>query len=89
MSFFQVFYEKPPAVKPIYGQKTSNLSKLHFFGLEKTIGCPSVLIFHGKKKRRRAWTPGRFCEVATGALRLLPLKVLAQNVQDYALLEAF
>ena len=46
--FFQVFYEKPPAVKPIYGQKTSNLSKLHYFGPEKTIGCPSFLIFHGK-----------------------------------------
>ena len=34
-----------------------------------------------KKKLRRAWTPGRFSEVAT-ALRLLPLKALAQNVQD-------
>ena len=32
------------------------------------------------KKRRRAWTPGRFCEVATGALQLLPLKSLAQNI---------
>ena len=29
--FFQVFNEKPPAVKPIYGQKISNLSKLHYF----------------------------------------------------------
>merc|ERR1711973_733062 len=46
--FFQVFYEKPRAVKPIYGQKTSNLSKLHYFGPKKTIGCPSFLIFHGK-----------------------------------------
>ena len=34
-----------------------------------------------KKKRRRAWTPGRFCD-ATGALWLLPLKALAQNVLD-------
>ena len=31
---------------------------------------------------RRAWIPERFCD-ATGALRLLPLKALAQNVQDY------
>ena len=50
-----------------------------------------------KKKQRRAWTPGRFYEVATGALRLLPkiergldterarlgsLEAWAQNVQD-------
>ena len=42
--------------------------------------------FHGEQKRRRAYTPGRFCEVA-GALRLLPWKALAQNVQDYALLK--
>ena len=40
-----------------------------------------------KKKWRRAWTPGRFCEVATGALRLLQVKALAQNVQDYLLLK--
>ena len=46
--FFQVFYEKPPAVKPIYGQKTSKLSKLHYFGPKKIIGCPSFLVFHGK-----------------------------------------
>ena len=35
-----------------------------------------------KKKRQRAWTPERFSEIAT-ALRLLPIKALAQNVQDW------
>ena len=33
-----------------------------------------------KKKRRRAWTPGRLCD-ATGTLLLFLLKALAQNVQ--------
>ena len=37
---------------------------------------------HDKKKKRRALTPGRFGEVATGALRLLPFKAFAQNMQD-------
>ena len=34
-----------------------------------------------------ALTPGRFCEVASGALQLLPLQALVQNVQDLALLK--
>ena len=50
-------------------------------------GLHTVRVF--QKKRRRAWTPGRFCEVATGALRLLPLKALAQKVQDYAILKKY
>ena len=28
--FFQIFHEKPPAVMHIFGQKTSNLSKLYY-----------------------------------------------------------
>ena len=35
-----------------------------------------------KKKLRRAWTPGRFREVATGALWLLPFKAFEPNMQD-------
>ena len=46
--FFQVFYENPLLSSPYMVKKTSNLSKLHYFGPEKTIGCPSFLIFHGK-----------------------------------------
>ena len=38
--FFQVFYENPLLSSPYMVKKTSNLSKLHYFGPEKTIGCP-------------------------------------------------
>ena len=47
--FFLVFYEKSPAVKPIFGKKTVGFVKITlYFGSKKLIGCPSFLIFHGK-----------------------------------------
>ena len=58
---------------------------------KKFLGPKTDISAHGKalifrnteeEKRQRAWTPGRFFEVATGALRFLLLKALAQNVQD-------
>ena len=49
MSFFFKFFMKNPLLSsPYMVKKTSNLSKLHYFGPKKTIGCPSFLIFHGK-----------------------------------------
>ena len=46
--FFKFFMKNPLLSSPYMVKKTSNLSKLHYFGPEKTIGCPSFLIFHGK-----------------------------------------
>ena len=46
---FQVFYEKPPAAKLIFGQKNVNSVKITlYFGSKKSIGCPYFLIFTGK-----------------------------------------
>ena len=63
-------YWRPPA-SPIKG-----------FGIESARLGTFKNYSRSEKKQRHAWTPGRFCEVATGALRLLPLKALAQKVQD-------
>ena len=47
--FFLVFYEKSPAVKPIFVKKNVGFVKITlYFGSKKLIGCPSFLIFHGK-----------------------------------------
>merc|ERR1712208_6088 len=46
--FFKYFMKNPLLSSPYMVKKTSNISKLHYFGPEKTIGCPSFLIFHGK-----------------------------------------
>ena len=47
--FFLVFYEKSPAVKPIFGKKTVGFVKITlYFGSKKLIGCPSFLIFSRK-----------------------------------------
>ena len=45
----QTFYEKSPAVTPIFEQKTVNSVKITlFFGSKKSKGCPFVPIFHRK-----------------------------------------
>ena len=36
ISFFQICHEKPPAVIPIFAQKTSNLSKIHYIMGQKS-----------------------------------------------------
>ena len=38
--FFQVFYEKPPAVKPIYGQKNFKSVKITLFWARKDNRMP-------------------------------------------------
>ena len=60
----------------------------YFFYLRESNLALLKLMCHStcfeQKKRRRAWTPGTFCD-ARDALQLLPLKGLPQNVQDQAL----
>ena len=46
--FFKFFMKNPLLSSPYMVKKTLNLSKLHYFGPKKTIGCPSFPIFHGK-----------------------------------------
>ena len=50
MSFFQYNNEKPPAVIPIFAQKTSNMSKIHYIMGQKV---------NGKNKHN-------FCQYNTG-----------------------
>ena len=46
---FQIFYENPPAVIPIFVQKNVNYVKTTLYcGLKKAIGCPFFPIFHEK-----------------------------------------
>ena len=47
--FFQVFFKKSPAVKPIFGKKNVGFVKITlYFWSTKLLGCPSFLIFHEK-----------------------------------------
>ena len=72
------WYIAPLVDKPSYRiSETWQKTMVNPKGKNRTIYSLFLWIL---KKRRRAWTPGRFCEVATGALRLLPVKALAQNV---------
>ena len=44
----QIFHEIPPAAMPIFGKKTSILSKLHHIIGKKVKGCPFFPTFHLK-----------------------------------------
>ena len=48
--FFQIWNGKPLAFKPIFGQKTSILTKLLYFGSIKSIGCHYFQMFFEKIK---------------------------------------
>ena len=56
--------------------------RLEFYGKVHQFSSGLRPLSVKKTKLRHAWNPERFCEVATDALQLLPLKALAQNVQD-------
>ena len=49
MSFLQIFIERPPAVKALFGQKNVNFVKTTvYYEPKKSIGCHFFPIFHEK-----------------------------------------
>ena len=53
--FFQVFYEKPPAVKPIYGQKNVKSVKITLFWARKDNRMPFFSDFSWKNNCSNAY----------------------------------
>ena len=78
--FFQNFHEKPPAAIPIFGKKTSILSKLYYIFGQKVNRMPFFLIFQVKTT---AFMP-TFCQKTSilSKTQCSHFHILSQNVHS-------